>query len=336
MSVLLYTPLDSASTIEIELGQQESVLEALLRSGFDIPNGCRAGACQSCLMKTDAADVPLKAQAGLKDSQRKAGYFLSCSCFPEEVFPVTHPEIPLEKQSASVSEKSWLSNQVIRLRIRMDNPDSGPFRAGQYMTLWKDDTTARCYSIASDPDRDGYLEFHIKHIPGGAFSHWAASELKESDRISLQGPLGDCFYAPENKDVPLLLCGMGTGLAPLYGIVKNAIANGHKGSIALVVGTNFYENFYLKPELSILASGHPNLTVIFVPRESEGVPEQISNCLLIHGDIYQAVKTSFADLNHHKIYLCGAETFVRKMKKQCFLQGAAMMDIHSDAFLAFR
>ncbi|MFP2932974.1 2Fe-2S iron-sulfur cluster-binding protein [Pyxidicoccus sp. 3LG] len=36
----------------------ESVLDGLLRQGVSVPNSCRAGACQSCLMKAVGGVIP--------------------------------------------------------------------------------------------------------------------------------------------------------------------------------------------------------------------------------------------------------------------------------------
>ena len=53
----------------------ESVLNALLREGVDIPYGCQTGVCQSCIMKTEHSVVPRDAQKGLREVQKQQGYF---------------------------------------------------------------------------------------------------------------------------------------------------------------------------------------------------------------------------------------------------------------------
>lgn len=61
-----------------------TVLDTLLEHGHEIPNNCRAGACQSCLMQVTKGQVPEQAQKGLKDSHKAKGLFLACCCEPEE------------------------------------------------------------------------------------------------------------------------------------------------------------------------------------------------------------------------------------------------------------
>ena len=71
----------NGQTIRVKIGQ--TVLSALLEQGHNIPNSCRAGVCQSCLIQATEGDVPPEAQTGLKDTLKAQGYFMACSCKPE-------------------------------------------------------------------------------------------------------------------------------------------------------------------------------------------------------------------------------------------------------------
>jgi hypothetical protein len=51
-------------------------------------------------------------------------------------------------------------------------------------------------------------------------------------------------------------------------------------------------------------------------------------------DIYQFCKQEYRDLSGWRVFLCGAESFVKKMRKQSFLAGAAMGEISADTFVA--
>ena len=57
------------------------------------------------------------------------------------------------------------------------------FTPGQYLTLrttMDGEEVRRSYSICSGPD-DGELRIAVKKVDGGAFSNWAADELKAGD-----------------------------------------------------------------------------------------------------------------------------------------------------------
>jgi ferredoxin-NADP reductase len=88
------------------------------------------------------------------------------------------------------------------------------------VTLSRADGLARAYSIASQPDAaDGCVELHVRVLSSGRMSSWLGGGQAVGERVSLRGPIGECFYLPGNPQQPLLLAGTGTGLAPLWGIV---------------------------------------------------------------------------------------------------------------------
>ena len=53
----------------------------------------------------------------------------------------------------------------------------------------------RSYSICSGPD-DGELRIAVKKVDGGAFSNWAADELKAGDELDVMTPTGRFGIAP--------------------------------------------------------------------------------------------------------------------------------------------
>lgn len=307
----------------LTLNDDETLLDGLLRQGEQINYGCKAGACQACIVSVDEGDIPSNCQSGLSDNQKSLNYVLSCQCKPQS--PVSVSKIDSEKLAVpcEVIEKSWLNDKVLRIRLSADFD----FKPGQYVTLWKDEQIGRAYSIASTPT-DGYIECHIKVHENGAFSSWAANELAVGQSINVQGPMGLCFYQAESEQ-PLLLAAISTGLAPIYGILNKAIESKHKGDINLVVGAKHCDDFYLIQELKELENRIANLSVTFLSQEGESYLTQIA-------DIYIYCQSQLGSLTNHKVYLCGAESFTKKMRKTCFLAGAAMSNIVADSFVAFK
>ncbi len=72
------------------------------------------------------------------------------------------------------------------------------FAPGQYLTLrttMDGEEVRRSYSICSGPD-DGELRIAVKKVDGGAFSSWAADELKAGDELDVMTPTGRFGVAP--------------------------------------------------------------------------------------------------------------------------------------------
>ena len=312
---------------QVTLQEDETVLNALLRCGIDVPFGCRTGVCQSCIMQAENSTTVKTAQKGLREVQKQQGYFLSCCCQPTEPVVVSLSN-EYRKETTVVLEKSMLTPNTVRVRVKK----TICYRSGQYMTLWKDENTARTYSIASHPTHDDFIEFHIRVYDDGIFSPWAANELAVGDELKIQGPMGECFYTNKDKLQTLFLSGLGTGLAPLYGIARDALLSGHSGKILLLLGARHEQSLYYQSELATLSTQFSNFEVRYSVQE---IKPELQATHSRESDIYATAKMLVPDFTGTKVFLCGGDNFVRKMKKQCFLSGANMGDIHSDTFLSF-
>lgn len=293
----------------------ESTLDALLRSGASVSYSCKAGSCGSCMLRAVDGSVPERAQTGLKDAWKARGYFLPCVCHPEA--DLTVADVGADAQvAARITAMDSLSADVVRVHLDCDAPFE--FRSGQYLTLVRADGLARSYSIASLPTEG--LDLHIRLLPNGRMSEWIRTEARAGDPVRVLGPSGDCFYVPGRPKQTLLLIGTGTGLAPLYGILRDALEHGHTGPIHLFHGALRAEGLYLRDELTQLAASHANFE--YVPTLFEA-----------DGPIDQVVLKRFSKPAGSRAYLCGDPGIVQSLKKKLFLQGMNLGDIHADAFL---
>jgi NAD(P)H-flavin reductase/ferredoxin len=304
----------------------ETVLDALLRENINIPHGCKAGVCQSCVVQSLDAQPPEKAQGALKDTLKSSGHFLACQCRPEQ--PMT---LKLSKQAVHFVEGiveacEPLNRNTQLLIIKIDNANR--YKAGQFVNLQRHDGLTRSYSIANIPHASGTLEFHIRRLPGGRFSAWVHDELKPGDSIPVSEPQGHCFYLPDRKDQGLLLIGTGTGLAPLAGILADALAHGHSGPIRLFHGSREREDLYRIDEMRELAERHPNFSYTPCISSGDAPPEGF-----VPGRANEAALAAHADLSHWRVFLCGHPEMVRTTQMQAYLKGARLADIYCDAFV---
>ncbi len=308
-----------------DCGEKQSVLDCLTSSGVPVPSSCRAGVCQTCLMRAVKGKVPPEAQKGLKPTLVEQNYFMACSCRPNEELEVAFPEEGTGKLSASVIGIEPLNPEISRVKLY----PAGPFeyRAGQYVNLFKDESTVRSYSLASVAELDGYLELHVRKIPQGKVSTWIHDVLGPGDQIEMSEAAGDCFYAHGNPDQGLLLIGTGSGLAPLYGIVRDALHNGHKGPIHLFHGSLNTDGLYLVDELREMAEKYPNFS--YTPCVSEGeAPRGFAS-----GTVLDVALAEVPRISGWRVYLCGNPAMVNAAKKKAFLAGASMRDIYADPFV---
>ena len=63
--------------------QDDSILDAALRQGADLPYACKGGVCATCKCKLKAGEVEMGVNYSLEPDQLAAGYILSCQSWPK-------------------------------------------------------------------------------------------------------------------------------------------------------------------------------------------------------------------------------------------------------------
>jgi NAD(P)H-flavin reductase len=157
-------------------------------------------------------------------------------------------------------------------------------------------------------------------------SNWIFENLKAEDDVTISEATGDCFYVPGNPEQNVLLIATGSGLAPLYGIIRDALLNGHLGKLSLYHGSYSPEGFYLVEELKSLARAHSNFNYVPCVSESDAPAGYARGMVL---DIALAENP---DLSGWRVFLCGNPLMVNAAKQQTFFAGASMREIYADPF----
>lgn len=302
----------------------ETVLDCLTRHEVSVPSSCRSGVCQTCMLHATSGQVPELAQNGLKDTLKAQNFFLACSCVPTNDLTVALPALGEGRYQATVLSKDQLADDVIRLRLKGEG--FCDYQAGQFLTLFNPDGVGRNYSLASLPS-DDFLELHVRCLPAGKVSGWVAESLQPGDTVELGESAGDCFYIPGRPEQNIALIATGTGLAPLYGIVREALKEGHQGEMVLFHGVRTKGELYLHEELRQLAERHANLK--YLPC----VSSEMLGEGYYYGRANDAALQQVGDFAAWRVYLCGNAQMVETTRKKAFLAGASFQDIYSDPFI---
>lgn len=308
----------------------ETLLDCLTREGVPVPSFCKSGACQTCVMKLVRGAAPPRSQQGLKETWIQQGFVLSCVCPTEADLEIEFCEAAGRFPSRIV-ETRLLSPRVAL--VRLERPPGLEFQAGQFVQVIRpSDGVCRPYSISSLPE-DEVIELHVAIQPAGELSPWLVSSSGET--VDLRGPYGECFYVSGEGERPLVFAGTGTGLAPLYGVLRSAVAQGHRGDLTLYHGARNASDLYFTRELSELAMQTGCRVVelsLDAPHEAAAeAPRQIGR---IHGDLVDVVLRELTAPESARIYLCGAPDLVQRLKKKLYLKGASLSRIHADPFFA--
>lgn len=309
----------------LDCAPAETVLDCLDRSGLSVPSSCRAGLCHSCLVRATEGSPTPESQKGLKPPLAAQGYFLACRCTPSEPLAITLASPLTQRKPAVIAEIRALTPRVLRVRLAPDAPLE--YMPGQFLNLETPAGDIRSYSIASIPT-EPWLELHVAVIPNGCVSGWLRDQAAVGQAVNILGPQGSCCYTPGNSEEPLLLAGTGTGLAPLYGIAREALRHGHTGPIRLYHGSLAAPGLYLHEALRGMAGTHPSLEYhASVLNAEDGAPDVPTTPL------DQMIFEHIPDMKGWRVFLCGAPEFVQMMQRKVFMAGASMSAIHADAFV---
>lgn len=291
-----------------------NLLDALNGAGVPVPYSCRAGSCHACLVQCVGGDVRDSRPDALSPEQRDQGWRLACQCQVVEDVQIHTFDPQRDGKAARVAAVDWLGGEVLRLRVIPERPLR--YRAGQHLVLWAGDV-ARPYSLASLPEEDRFLEFHLDCREPGQFID-AARQMKAGDPIRL-GELrgGALHYDPDWHDRPLWLLAAGTGLAPLFGLLREALRQHHQGAIRLIHVAHDAAGHYLAKPLAALAAKHQNLSVELLTAAE--APPALAQLRLVS--------------RQTQALLCGHPDRVEAFAKRLYLAGLPRNQLLADVFL---
>ena len=213
---------------EVECRDGDTVLAALERVGYALPNNCRAGACGECKVKVRSGRFAqgLVLDMALASDERRAGYGLMCMAKPlsdelqiewgtSDAQPRLFP--PRDAMLFVVLDKIVRTPSIAELVLRPLGP---PMRywPGQYVMLCDRDRKVppRNYSIACAPRTEGEIVLQVTRIEGGAASAWIHETLALGELVNVSGPYGT-FIGDPSVETAVLCMAAGSAFAPSNG-----------------------------------------------------------------------------------------------------------------------
>src|SRR5207237_4229707 len=67
---------------EVPVAEEESILDAALRAGMDLPFACKGGMCSTCRAKLVEGHAQMEVNYSLEPWELKAGFILTCQARP--------------------------------------------------------------------------------------------------------------------------------------------------------------------------------------------------------------------------------------------------------------
>jgi ring-1,2-phenylacetyl-CoA epoxidase subunit PaaE len=221
--------------------------------------------------------------------------------------------------------------------IPRDLADDYSFAPGQYLTLrttMDGEEVRRSYSICSGPD-DGELRIAVKKVDGGAFSNWAADELKSGDELDVMTPTGrfGIAHAPGEARVYVGFAA-GSGITPILSIVKGVLAREPDGRFFLFYGNRSTGGMLFREALEELKDRFMQRLSVFhvISGEEQDIP-------ILHGrldgDKVRVLLRSLvpaSSVDH--VFICGPAGMSEDIEATCRDIGIAEERIHVERFVS--
>ncbi|WP_108509396.1 CDP-6-deoxy-delta-3,4-glucoseen reductase [Polynucleobacter acidiphobus] len=330
----------SGRTFTVE--EDETVLEAAIRQGVQLPYGCKNGACGSCKGKVLEGRMEHgdHSQSALSTLDETAGATLLCCAHPKSNVLIDVREIqgggdiPVRKVPCRIQAITYPSNDVAILQLQLPASERFQFLAGQYLEFLLKDNKRRAYSIASAPHQEGPIELHIRHLPGGQFTDPLFGQgadgkaIKEKDILRFEGPQGS-FFLREDTQKPIIFLASGTGFAPIKSILLHMREKKIDREVYFYWGGRRPKDLYMDALCQEFASTIPRFR--YIPVVSEALPED--HWTGRTGFVHHAVMADFPDLSGFQVYACGAPVVIQSAQtdfiKQC---GLPEDEFYADSF----
>lgn len=324
---------NSGHTFEVRPSQ--TVLEAAIAAGINLPYGCRNGACGACKGKVLSGKVmhdDFQASA-LSDSEQAAGQALFCCARPLEDLVIACRQLDQRVGikprilPVRVQHKELLTHDVMALHLQLPAGEPLTFMAGQYVEFLLKDGRRRAFSIANAPHETGFLELHVRKVEGGHFTSEVFDAMPVKTILRIEAPLGS-FYLREDSDKPIIMLAGGTGFAPIKGMFEHMLFNQIKRPVWLYRGARQVADLYMDALCQRWASFTPELR--YIPVISDG--DASDGWAGRRGFVHAAVLQDHADLSGFEVYACGAPGMIEVAKQTFAAQGLPEEAFFSDAF----
>lgn len=255
------------------------------------------------------------------------------------------------------TNKIWLrvsrivpqTRDSVQLFFEAENGEPLSYEAGQFLTLIFPDlgptVIRRSYSISAAPAAGEPLSICVKRTVNGSVSAYLTRKLQAGDRLLSLPPAGQ-FLLPDEAAVgkALVFIGGGSGITPLFSMIKEALLRQPQRSILLILANHSEDDIIFREGLKAWQRRFPNRFRIIhwlsAPNRRVGLgsvegldavvrPGRLSNIALeamLEQELGAALASSHA-------FLCGPPGLMLKAEMTLRFLGVSGNRLHKEDFV---
>ncbi|QEK92649.1 NAD(P)H dependent flavin oxidoreductase family protein [Achromobacter insolitus] len=308
-----------------------SILEAALAQGIPVPFSCQRGACGSCRAEVVEGCFERIAPPTDGSYQTAADELLMCQCRAASDLTLRFPHWRAPAQArpprrANVVSRLPLAPDVTQLIVELQDGEDYDYLPGQHAQLILEGGARRNFSIANAPAAAGpaRLEFHIRHMPGGAFTSGILPALQSGDPLTLDAARGDCTWrVDELQDIDhLVLLATGTGYAGVAPIIMAALHSRALETVTLYWGGRTPDDHYASQMLDALQGKGDGFQWHAVLSAGESARKHVQ----------EAAAEAGHDWSRSLVYACGNPAMVSAARERLLAAGLPAYRYRAEAF----
>jgi CDP-4-dehydro-6-deoxyglucose reductase len=312
----------------------QTVLEASLDAGLNLPHSCKSGHCSSCRARLVAGEIeyPRGKPIGITQSEADAGLVLLCQAHARSPLVVearriaSVASVEIKTLPCRIERLVRLAPDVMQVFLRLPAVEHLAFQPGQYLDVLLEDGRRRSFSIASPPHDAELLELHVRYVPGGGFTERLFTAMGTGTLLRIEGPIGQFVYQHDPR--PLLLVAGGTGFAPLKSILRHILERGQLRDMHLFWGARTPADLYEEALALEWTRRYPSLRFSAVLSDVPSAAEPHHRLGLVH----EAVLAEYPQLAHFDVYAAGPPAMIEAIRAAFPSHGLAEERLHFDSF----
>jgi ring-1,2-phenylacetyl-CoA epoxidase subunit PaaE len=209
------------------------------------------------------------------------------------------------------------------------------YRAGQYVTLRAevgDRELRRSYSLCSAPHENEW-RVAIKRVDGGMFSQWAHMLLRAGEYIDVLPPDGHFVYTPQTEEARrILLLASGSGITPVFSILKTALEQEKNSQVTLVFGNRRVKDIIFREQIEDLRDRYLSRFQLIHTLSGEVQESPIANGRIDGAKIASLVPNLIDPQAIDEVYICGPGAMIEAAASACLETGIPVERIHKEIF----
>lgn len=161
----------------------------------------------------------------------------------------------MKSYTLKVQEIRKETDDTVTLCFKQPGLKKIKYLAGQYLTLQfriNGRRYIRPYSFSSTPIIDTTLDVTVKRVKDGIVSNYINDHIKVNDVIEVQEPLGDFIFESNKELKSVILWGVGSGITPLFSIIKELLSAQPLINVYLVYGNKSNSGIIFRDQLEKL------------------------------------------------------------------------------------